>query len=372
MRRVGRASLALVGAASAFALSGCLMMPEGVGYGDSGYDRYGSYQGDWRGDMSGSGWDRGPVEAYDAIDRADMLARRFGNAEPDFGFPFDGGYAYAWRAPTGEVMIVEPRREGSLQFFYAPGAVAPFLARDAGGSYAFDGSVATARYESSGMLRGWNQQGFDPNEASAAWERGRALLAAAQSTRWRSSPSRVPRWSYWAPVVATIFIGQDYGYGWDPYWRRRGDWQYYERYRRRPYPAQSTRPVTQQELRDGRRVSAPMWTAPADRSQAVPIHRDAPAAARSPDGGRWRDGWVESAGSQTIVPPAPRTGDAPAMRAPVERVEAPARVERPEPSYSPPPERVEAPRERSPERERVIRAPTPLDESANSREQAPE
>ncbi len=324
----------LVVAAGALALSGCMMMPggydEGYGYGyrDDGYGRHGSAEGDWRYGRNRAGWNAGPVEAYDPIDRADMLARMFGNAEPDFGFPFDGGYAYAWRTRTGEMMIIEPRRNEVLQFFYDAGAMAPYLVRDADGAFAFDGNVAVARYASSGLLRGWQGQGFDPGEATAAWERGRTLLAAAQSTHWRGSRNRVPDWSTWMPVVGSIFIGNSYGWG-DPYWRSRNDWYYGRRRDRyRPPVAQQPRQPTQAELEAGRRSSAPMWTAPADRSQAVPLRRDAPAAARSPDGGRWRDGIVESSGRDTIAPPPRQSVERPQASAPTraEPVETPAPV----------------------------------------------
>ena len=56
-----------------------MMMPggydEGYGYGyrDDGYGRYGSVEGDWRNGMNRAGWNAGPVEAYDPIDRADMF-----------------------------------------------------------------------------------------------------------------------------------------------------------------------------------------------------------------------------------------------------------------------------------------------------------
>ena len=58
--------------------------------------------------------------AYYWIDQADSYAQALGNSPPDFTFDCDGINCWAWVSRAGEVLIVEPARNGVLQYFFAP------------------------------------------------------------------------------------------------------------------------------------------------------------------------------------------------------------------------------------------------------------
>lgn len=179
---------------------------------------------------------------YDWIDRADSLARAIGQAEPDFTFRADDHPVWAWEAADGELLLVEPKGDDVLQFFFAPDGQL-YLTRSATSSYGYDRGTTTVSYDGDGRLSSPSRR-WDGDEATDLFVRGRELLDAYRNYR------RFGRGGYAANRVygydggfsawnSTILVAPyaprlDGGWsrGWQPRWRNRPDWND----GRRPHP----------------------------------------------------------------------------------------------------------------------------------------
>jgi len=105
-----------------------------------------------------------PAAAFYLIDQADSLAQALGDSPPDFTFRYDGIDCWAWVSRGGEVLIVEPGRDGVVQYYFDQGESAPYLIRDSDFAYGFDGPELVHVYDNSGRL--WtaaltNRQHYD-------------------------------------------------------------------------------------------------------------------------------------------------------------------------------------------------------------------
>lgn len=204
---------------------------------------------------------------YDWIDRADSFARAIGQAEPDFTFRADDHPVWAWEAADGELLLIEPKGDDVLQFYFAPDGQL-YLTRSATSSYGYDRGTTTVSYDVDGRLATPSRR-WDGDEATDLFLRGRELLDAYRQYR------RFGRGGYAANRVygydggysawgSTILIAPyapriDGGWsrGWQPRWRNRPDWND----ARRPHPPRD-RDRWQRRNRDGGGFVNPGGTRP--------------------------------------------------------------------------------------------------------------
>ena len=180
-----------------------------------------------------------PISAADFfwIDQADGFADAIGDAPPDFGFRYDGIDSWAWVSRAGETLIVEPAREGIVQYYYAPRATAPYLIRDSYYSYAFEGPDLVRIYDNEGRL--WREalSGNHRYDIDRLQARGRAILSAA----WRQRQWDNRTATSWAQYSLGHGYSSLWGGGWSGSWRddwrARPDWSSFEYQRRSSRPA---------------------------------------------------------------------------------------------------------------------------------------
>ncbi|MFM5949169.1 MAG: hypothetical protein ACKOPM_08060, partial [Novosphingobium sp.] len=119
-----------------------------------------------------------PASAFVWIDMADTLADAIGDAPPDYTFRVNGNDCWAWQTRTGEMLIVEARRDGIVQYFYERGGRWPYLVREDGLSYAFDDNQLVQIYDERGRLYTgvliWDQN----QNGQRLWARGGQQFAA--------------------------------------------------------------------------------------------------------------------------------------------------------------------------------------------------
>ena len=168
-----------------------------------------------------------PIAAYYYIDAADSFANALGKSPPDFSFDCGGYDCYGWVSRAGEVLIVEPGRDGVVQYYYAPGDTAPYLVRDSYNAYAFDGRALQVVYDQRGgvMIQPpvWEQVDYAVNLR----ERGRALYAGSlRSRRWDTGSAIA-----YGDWYDTFSYYPSWGYGWDRQWTQRVDYGLIPRHR---------------------------------------------------------------------------------------------------------------------------------------------
>ena len=169
-----------------------------------------------------------PAEAYFYIDLADSLAAAIGDAPPDYTFRYDGIDSWAWVSRAGETLIVEPGRDGIVQYYFYQGETAPYLVRDSYYAYAFDGTRLVQVYDDRGRLftgqLSWRQR----DDSRVLFDRGRALLSAAwRSRNWNGDAAL--SW-YGAMNGGAFYYDWSRGWSgsWNGDWRRRSDWRAFE------------------------------------------------------------------------------------------------------------------------------------------------
>ncbi|MGB7656209.1 MAG: hypothetical protein WBL74_12075, partial [Novosphingobium sp.] len=168
-----------------------------------------------------------PIEAYYYIDSADSFANALGKSPPDFSFDCGGYDCYGWVSRAGEVLVVEPGRDGVVQYYFAPGDTAPYLVRDSYNSYAFDGRELQVVYDQRGAVSiqapVWQQVDY----AVGLRERGRALYAASlRSRRWDTGSAIA-----YGDWYDNFSFYPSWGYGWDRQWTQRVDYGLIPRHR---------------------------------------------------------------------------------------------------------------------------------------------
>lgn len=172
-----------------------------------------------------------PAAAYYWIDQADSFGSVLGRSPPDFTFRYDGIDCYAWISRAGEALIVEPGRDGVVQYYFAPNESMPYLVRDGYNSYAFEGRELQVVYDQRGdvvpQAPAWDQVRY----ATSLRDRGRALYAASLRQRLWDTSSAIA-WSDW---YGYRWFGS-WGNGWNEYRRRRYDHDADDPHHRRPHP----------------------------------------------------------------------------------------------------------------------------------------
>ena len=136
---------------------------------------------------------------YAPIARADTLLETIGDAPPDYVFDYDGVAPYGWQTADDYRVYAEPIDDGYRYYYYAPDADAPFLVRDPGYSYGYEGGRLIAVYDSGGRYISGDAARRRAEVASRYYARARALRAASardnrhaiEASRWARQQRRV-------------------------------------------------------------------------------------------------------------------------------------------------------------------------------------
>ena len=124
-----------------------------------------------------------PGSGYAYLDRAASYDDALGEAPPDYAFDYDGVNPWGWQANDGSIEYAEPVDGGYRYYYYQPGARTPYLVRDPGYSYAYDGAALVMIYDHGGRPLPPNAYGTRWDDAGRYLARAQALRAAAQATR---------------------------------------------------------------------------------------------------------------------------------------------------------------------------------------------
>ena len=278
-----------------------------------------------------------PAAAYYWIDQADSYAGALGNSPPDFTFRYDGADCWAWVSRTGEVLIVEPGRDGVVQYYFGPRETAPYLVRDSYYAYAFAGRGLTQIYDNQGRVYTGALTSGQSYASRDLQDRGRVLFAASLRQRRWDGGSAIA----WGSQYYDYGYNDGWNYGWQGAWRERRDWRGFDDERgwrqRRLEDERHHRRDARHNYDEWRRngghgapppTGNPVVTPGADSGGATPPVRGGP---RPPYGG--------ALGGPP--PPVPQQGPPPAPLPPVAEV--------PPPQVTPaPPSPLEPPRRRPP------------------------
>ena len=169
-----------------------------------------------------------PASSYFPIDLADSLAGAIGDAPPDFVIRYDGIESWVWLSRSGEMLIVEPGREGIVQYYFIGGGSAPYLVRDGYNAFAFSGPELIQVYDDRGRLFTGELSRRQNDVAFGLFDRGRALFSASWRQRGWSGDSAL-QWYDTIQRDNYAWSGQSGWRGnWRGDWRRRPDWQSFE------------------------------------------------------------------------------------------------------------------------------------------------
>ena len=278
-----------------------------------------------------------PITAYYFIDQADSFASALGKSPPDFSFDCGGYDCYGWVSRAGEALIVEPGRDGVVQFYYAPGDSAPYLVRDSYNAYAFDGRALEVIYDRRGNVSldrpDWRQDDY----ARALRERGRALYSVSLRQRRWDTRSAIAYGDWYD----TYSYYPTWGYGWDRQWTQRVDYGLIPRHRqpRRLDDERRRRAHADGDYQQWRRRGGPGAPPPTGNPVVTPVASSitpvGPGGSNGPVPGTTtprprQPGWKPAPGTPAETPPAPTP---PVLQVPP----APTPAPEPVPSASQPP-----------------------------------
>ena len=169
-----------------------------------------------------------PASSYFPIDLADSLAGAIGDAPPDFVVRHDRIDSWVWLSRSGEMLIVEPGREGIVQYYFIGGGSAPYLVRDGYNAFAFSGPELTQVYDDRGRLFTGALSRRQNDVAFGLFDRGRALFSASWRQRGWSGDSAL-QWYDTIQRDNYAWSGQSGWRGnWRGDWRSRPDWRAFE------------------------------------------------------------------------------------------------------------------------------------------------
>jgi hypothetical protein len=124
----------------------------------------------------------GDVYAY--ADNAEAMNEGFGDAPPDYAVDYGGEQPWVWQANDQSARIAETLPDGSDRYYYyEPGQDAPYLVRDEGYSYGFDGGVLVVIYGPDGRALGRDEMERRADYAGRFLARGRDVFGAARRQR---------------------------------------------------------------------------------------------------------------------------------------------------------------------------------------------
>lgn len=173
------------------------------------------------------------VDRYGPLEHAYYMRDTLGDLPPDYAFDYDGERPWAWRGTNRDQLLAEPADDGWREYYYRPGAVDPYLVRDRGYAYGFEGGQLLAVYDSSGRLlsdadmrrradvagrylsraRALQHASLERQRADVAADQwaGRQAQFASQRDAWTQARTREPEWrayqdahrvqeqTYWRP-----------------------------------------------------------------------------------------------------------------------------------------------------------------------------
>jgi hypothetical protein len=116
--------------------------------------------------------------AYSYIDDAYWMGDTFADSPPDYTVDYDGEYPWIWRTSDGAYRVVEDTPDGYREYYYYGDSDYPFLVRDAGYAYAYDGPQLVFVYDSYGRP----YENYSPtlvDYATRDFYRGQRLYGAA-------------------------------------------------------------------------------------------------------------------------------------------------------------------------------------------------
>lgn len=234
-----------------------------------------------------------PAIAYYWIDQADSYAQAIGNSPPDFSFACGGVDCWAWISRDGEVLIVEPARDGVLQYFFAPRQTSPYLARDSYSSFAFDGRDLVQVYDNQGRIYTGGLSSRARYDGQALQQRGRALFAASlRQRRWDRGSATA-----WNAQYADYGFYDGWNSGWGGWWRDLPDWERYEHDHRHQHPPRHL--DDEHRDRDDARRRFENW------------HRHGDQGAPPPTGNPVVNPSLGDSGPGAVTPPRPPLPDPP-------------------------------------------------------------
>lgn len=126
-----------------------------------------------------------PGDDYAYLDQAYYEGDAYEDAPPDYAFDYGGATPWAWQGDDG-TEFAEPVDDGYRYYYYQPGAQWPYLIRDGGYEYGFDGPQLVVIYDSSGRVM---PRSFIEARAGLAGRylaRAQGLYEAARSAGRRS------------------------------------------------------------------------------------------------------------------------------------------------------------------------------------------
>lgn len=266
-----------------------------------------------------------PITAYYYIDQADSFANVLGKSPPDFSFDCGGYDCHGWVSRAGEALIVEPGRDGVVQYYYAPGETAPYLVRDSYNAYAFDGRELEVIYDRRGSVSldrpDWRQGDY----ARALRERGRALYSASLRQRRWDTRSAIAYGDWYD----TFSYYPTWGYGWDRHWTQRVDYGLIPHHRqpRRLDDERRRRAHADGDYQQWRRRGGPGAPPPTGNPVVTPVASPitpiGPGGSNGPTPGtttppQRQPGWKPAPGTpaETPPPPTPPVSQAPPAPAP--------------------------------------------------------
>ncbi|RYY27187.1 MAG: hypothetical protein EOP62_08535, partial [Sphingomonadales bacterium] len=172
------------------------------------------------------------ISDYSWIDRADALWEAIGDAPPDFTFSYQNLEPWAWQTADGHQIIVEDAGEqgGIRSYYFAPGALNPFLVVEPGASFGFTGTKVAMVYGPDGGVIAKVKWATRPARGQMLFARAKLLKRALERERRGIDPYT---WNDSSEPILTFLLQWDLGHtryaGWRTY---RGSREGVERRRR--------------------------------------------------------------------------------------------------------------------------------------------
>ena len=121
---------------------------------------------------------------YAYLDQAYYQGDAYEDSPPDYAFDYDGVSPWAWQGPYGQE-FVEPASDGWRYYYYRSGASLPYLVRDGGYAYGFDGPRLVVVYDREGRLLRDDETERRADLAGRYLARAQGLLSASRSASRR-------------------------------------------------------------------------------------------------------------------------------------------------------------------------------------------
>jgi hypothetical protein len=158
-----------------------------------------------------------PQGAYELLDDAYYMGDAFGDAPPDYAVMANDVQLWVWRSAGDAMQVVEPVDDGYRLYYYTPGSASPFLVRDGGQAYAFDGPRLAAAYDADDRLFTNAELAEHSDEAGRLLQRGKDVRQAALHSPIRSVPA-----AGWAQALPALSQARSQ---WEATLREQEEWR---------------------------------------------------------------------------------------------------------------------------------------------------